>query len=213
MSIKDTIQKANREEEMKKNPVLGLLEVIKGIGDINSLLQKIFDRKVEPPVVNVDAPVVNVPAPIVNVPAPIVNVPAQERPIVKVEPPVVNVPAPIVNVEAPVVNMDLRQTEQLMAQMSLRLSEMTTMLSAVLLNFKPTDISGLEKEITAIKKMPRTIVQGGGGMGNVQHESKSVSSATTTVSTDYKISGGGFAIWAYYQGQMIVRGDTLYCWN
>lgn len=48
--------------------------------------------------------------------------------------------------------------------------------------------------------------QSGGGMGNVQHESKSVSAGTTSVATNYGIAGGGFAIWAYYQGQLIMRG-------
>lgn len=48
--------------------------------------------------------------------------------------------------------------------------------------------------------------KGGGGMGNIQHESKAVSSASTSVTTSYNIAGKGFAIWAYYQGQMIVRG-------
>lgn len=47
---------------------------------------------------------------------------------------------------------------------------------------------------------------GGGGMGNVQHETKSVGSATTTITTNYKIAGQGYAVWAYYQGQFIVRG-------
>lgn len=47
---------------------------------------------------------------------------------------------------------------------------------------------------------------GGGGMGNVVHETKSVSSGTTSVSTNYKIAGNGYAIWAYYQGALIVRG-------
>lgn len=47
---------------------------------------------------------------------------------------------------------------------------------------------------------------GGGGMGDVQHETKSVSSSTTTVTTTFDIAAGGAAIWAYYQGQFIVRG-------
>lgn len=48
--------------------------------------------------------------------------------------------------------------------------------------------------------------KGGGGTGNVVHEHKSVSSATTSVSTASKIAGAGFAIWAYYNGQLIARG-------
>ena len=47
---------------------------------------------------------------------------------------------------------------------------------------------------------------GGGGMGNIQHERTAISSATTTITTSYKIAGNGFAIWAYYQGQFISRG-------
>ena len=47
---------------------------------------------------------------------------------------------------------------------------------------------------------------GGGGMGNIQHESFSTSSATTTVTTSYKIGGSGFAVWAYYNSALIMRG-------
>ncbi len=72
-------------------------------------------------------------------------------------------------------------------------------------------IIGLQEEFTALKKAIRDNRKGGGakpggGMGNVKHESKAVSSATTSVILASKISGGGFAVWAYYQGQMIVRG-------
>ena len=63
-------------------------------------------------------------------------------------------------------------------------------------------IAELWKAIRASKKGG----SGGGGMGNVQHETKSVGSATTTITTTHNIAGGGFAIWAYYQGQNIVRG-------
>lgn len=45
-------------------------------------------------------------------------------------------------------------------------------------------------------------------MGNVQHERFNTTSATTTVTTKYSIAGGGFAIWAYYQGQEIFRGTA-----
>jgi len=48
--------------------------------------------------------------------------------------------------------------------------------------------------------------KGGGGMGNFQHETKSVSSGSTSVITTYPVSGNGFAIWGFYQGQNIVRG-------
>ena len=46
----------------------------------------------------------------------------------------------------------------------------------------------------------------GGGMGNIQHEQTAISSATTTVITSYSIAGGGFALWAFYNGQMVSRG-------
>lgn len=78
-------------------------------------------------------------------------------------------------------------------------------------------IKGLEKLIDGLYKAMQSLKSsissakgggavGGGGMGNVQHESKSVSTATTTITTDFNIAGGGFAIWAYYQGQLIARG-------
>lgn len=65
-------------------------------------------------------------------------------------------------------------------------------------------IKGLDKQI---KNLQRAVKEkGGGGMGNVQHESTNVSSATTTVTTTYSVAGNGFAIWPYYNGQLIVRG-------
>jgi hypothetical protein len=44
-------------------------------------------------------------------------------------------------------------------------------------------------------------------MGNTQHETKSVGATTTSVVTNYKISGNGYAIWVYYQGQAVIRGE------
>lgn len=71
-------------------------------------------------------------------------------------------------------------------------------------------IKGLGKVIAELKEAIRRKQaggsSGGGGMGNLLHESKSVSSATTSVQTNSKIAGQGYAIWAYYQGQLIVRG-------
>lgn len=71
-------------------------------------------------------------------------------------------------------------------------------------------IKGLAEELATLKREVRKKSDkgggGGGGMGNVQHETKAVSSATTTVTTTYTVSGGGYAIWAYYQGQLIMRG-------
>jgi len=43
-------------------------------------------------------------------------------------------------------------------------------------------------------------------MGQIRHEQTSVGAATTTVTTTYKIGGGGFALWAFYNGQMAARG-------
>lgn len=73
-------------------------------------------------------------------------------------------------------------------------------------------ITGLLDELASLKKGIRdTMKRGGGGskgggMGNVQHESKLLTSATTSVATTVPISGNGYAIWAYYQGQLLVRG-------
>ena len=64
-------------------------------------------------------------------------------------------------------------------------------------------IRGLKKEFAKASGPKQS---GGGGMGNIQHETKAVSSATTTVATTYSIAGGGYAIWAYYNGQLIMRG-------
>lgn len=70
-------------------------------------------------------------------------------------------------------------------------------------------IRGLQKELASIKRevARKDKGGGGGGMGQVQHESTDVSSATTQVTTIYKIAGNGYAIMgAYYQGQLIMRG-------
>ena len=62
----------------------------------------------------------------------------------------------------------------------------------------------------ALRHLERSINSGGskkgGGMGNVTHQHSAVSSATTTVATTQKIGGGGFALWVFYNGQMIARG-------
>lgn len=72
-------------------------------------------------------------------------------------------------------------------------------------------IKGLRKTIDEIKRAVRSKEKGGvggGGMGQTQHETKNVSSATTTITTDYPISGGGYGIMgAYYQSAFIVRGE------
>lgn len=66
-------------------------------------------------------------------------------------------------------------------------------------------IKGLGKWLNEAKRMLKR-ERGGGGMGNPQHESFEVNSGTTTVTTSQGIAAGGFAIWAFYQGQMIARG-------
>jgi hypothetical protein len=48
--------------------------------------------------------------------------------------------------------------------------------------------------------------QAGGGVGNVVHESKSVSSATTSLTLNANVAASGHAIWAFYQGQYLVYG-------
>lgn len=69
------------------------------------------------------------------------------------------------------------------------------------------DISGLSEALRNIASSYRKGgSKGGGGMGAVQHETVAVSSATTSISTSYKIAGNGYALWAHYQGQLIMRG-------
>ena len=50
---------------------------------------------------------------------------------------------------------------------------------------------------------------GGGGMGNVTHKTFDVGSTTTSSSLGSKVAADGNAIWARYQGQMLVK-DTHY---
>lgn len=77
---------------------------------------------------------------------------------------------------------------------------------------KESILAELKPELDRLRAEVKRLAQqkgggGGGGMGNIQHESKAVSSATTSVNTTYTIGGNGFAIWAYYQGQLIMRGE------
>lgn len=74
-------------------------------------------------------------------------------------------------------------------------------------------IKGLMKALEDLKREIKSVAQmkkqggGGGGMGNIQHETNAVSSATTTVTTQYSISQNGYGIiGAYYQGQLLFRG-------
>ncbi len=73
-------------------------------------------------------------------------------------------------------------------------------------------IAGLLEEIQALKREVRKKGDKGGtasgGMGNVQHETKQLTALSTTVSTNFPISGGGYAIMgAYYQSALIMRGE------
>lgn len=79
---------------------------------------------------------------------------------------------------------------------------------------KMSSISGLEDTLTSLAKSissKRTRDHGGGGgggggMGKVLHERFPVTSVSTSVTTSAKIAGGGFALWAFYNGQNIMRG-------
>lgn len=71
-------------------------------------------------------------------------------------------------------------------------------------------IKGLRDVVEKIKRevSKKSTSGGGSGMGNIQHETKNTSSATTTVTTNYPISNGGYGIiGAYYQSAFIVRGE------
>lgn len=72
-----------------------------------------------------------------------------------------------------------------------------------------TVIKGLSTSFKNIYSAIREKAGGGkagGGMGNIQHEAKNVSSSTTAITTNYNIAGNGFAVWAFYDGGMIARG-------
>lgn len=73
-------------------------------------------------------------------------------------------------------------------------------------NLPISKIDGLEQELATAKQARGKRGGGGGGMGNVTHEQKSVSSSTTTVSTNSRIAGNGFALFCFYNGQMVARG-------
>lgn len=75
------------------------------------------------------------------------------------------------------------------------------------------DISVIKGLSNILEKIKREVTKkgtssGSGGMGNTQHETKNVSSATSTITTNYPISNGGYGIiGAYYQSAFIVRGE------
>lgn len=76
------------------------------------------------------------------------------------------------------------------------------------LKIKRSSIEGLEEAFAGIRSAisQKGSRSSGGGMGNVQHQHTAVSSATTTVATTSRIAGGGYALWVYYQGQLLARG-------
>ncbi len=70
---------------------------------------------------------------------------------------------------------------------------------------KIASVDGLEEQLKAAKKGGGG-GKSGGGVGNAQHETKPVSSGTTSITTSYPVAAGGRAIWMYYQGQFLVYG-------
>ncbi len=70
---------------------------------------------------------------------------------------------------------------------------------------KISAVDGLPEALKKAKKEGGG-AKAGGGMGNVLHETKNVSSSTTSVSVAYPIAAGGRAAWIYYQGQFLVYG-------
>lgn len=68
-----------------------------------------------------------------------------------------------------------------------------------------TYFDNLNKKLQSIKSSKG----GGGGMGNVTHQTFSVGSTTTSSSLNSNVAANGNAIWARYQGQMLVK-DTHY---
>lgn len=68
-------------------------------------------------------------------------------------------------------------------------------------------IKGLSKLVETLRQSIREKKGGGGGgVGNVEHQRFELNSGTTTVTTQFPIAGGGFAIQAYYNGQFYIRG-------
>jgi gas vesicle protein len=74
-----------------------------------------------------------------------------------------------------------------------------------------SSVKNLQEELDKLKNEIRVTARSGktssgGGMGMPVHESKSLTSSTTSVQTNQKVSAKGYAIWIYYQGQMVARG-------
>lgn len=70
-------------------------------------------------------------------------------------------------------------------------------------------IKGLKKSFDAIRSSIRESKKegnkAGGGMGNVINQSFNVSSATTTITLSDRVAANGNALWAYYEGALIVK--------
>jgi hypothetical protein len=83
-------------------------------------------------------------------------------------------------------------------------------LNTLIEKVEPSVIKGLLKRFQMLEKSVRDRKgggsTGGGGMGNVQHENYATTSATTSITTSYKIAGNGTALWVFYNGQQLFKG-------
>ncbi|MCR4279319.1 MAG: hypothetical protein NUV78_01120 [Candidatus Zambryskibacteria bacterium] len=69
-------------------------------------------------------------------------------------------------------------------------------------------VDGLLERLDSLKTAIRGSKGGkvGGGMGEPQHETKSVGASTTSVTLSYPVGAGGRAIWMFYMGQFLIYG-------
>ena len=71
-------------------------------------------------------------------------------------------------------------------------------------------IKGLKNYLDTLKTNIREVKSGkslgGGGMGLPVHKTFNVNSTTTSSTLPFKVAAGGNAIWAFYQGQFLVKG-------
>lgn len=89
--------------------------------------------------------------------------------------------------------------------------QITTKLNTLTESLDIGVIRGLTKWMNTLQRSFKDIHGGGksgGGMGNALHESFNINSSTTFIEISTNIAAGGFAVWAYYQGQMIARGSA-----
>ena len=66
-------------------------------------------------------------------------------------------------------------------------------------------IKGLETQIKNILSSLREKKGGGGGMGLPVHQTFNGDGSTTTFTLSNNVAAGGNALWAYYQGQFLVK--------